>query len=118
MFIRISIFILFFLLVGCAQKIIITPDTLPDAVLGKPYYAEVKIDGGAISPSVYSTVTPENNLIVEPIRTGSSYNTMKIYGKPIEATDTVILIHGGTYGTMVSGKEFKKTYTLKVKEQE
>lgn len=113
-----SIFVIGFLLIGCASKVIVMPDQLPDAVVGKPYYMEIQIKGGAVSPTILGLVKSENGLVVEPIEKNVGYNTIKIYGKPLKAEDTTILIRGSTYGTMVPGTKFEKTYVIKVKEAE
>lgn len=56
-----SIFVIGFLLIGCTSKVIITPDKLPDAVVGKPYYIEIQIKGGTPVASLKWEALPINN---------------------------------------------------------
>lgn len=125
----------YIVLLGCSQKIRVYPDKLLDAKVGQPYYAEIKITGGRViydrssieingskvsACSFYSNIEPANGLRIESIysnnETVNQYNYLKIYGTPLEATNSLITIAGSTYGTMYPGRQFEKTYQLKVNE--
>lgn len=116
-----TIFAVYFLLIGCTSKVIITPDKLPDAVVGKPYYIEIQIKGGTPVTSFKWEALPINNgFFVKTIEKEGfgEKNFLKIYGTPVEAVNTKITLYGFTYGTSFVGEEFKKTYVIKVKERE
>ncbi len=123
MFIRTSIFALYFLLVGCAQKVIITPDILPDAVVGEIYYADIEINGGSgpISAGGFKSTSTSNRLWVEPNpkRKGGFYNSLIVHGKPMTTGTITIKISGDMIPTgWRASSEFEKTYVIKVKEKE
>lgn len=123
MSIRKSIFILYFLLVGCAQKVIITPDILPDAVVGEIYYAEIEITGGSgpISGSRFEQhVYPENSgleIIFPEINGRVEYNNMAVQGTPKTVENIKIKIKGDMIPTgWHASSVFEKTYIIKVKQ--
>lgn len=118
MFIRASVFVLYFLLIGCTPKGIFIPDKLPDAVVGELYYTEIKITGGTSGiRSMHSVVTP-NVLFVQPNpKVGrSDYNNLVIRGKPITTETITVKITGYTAPTLFdTDAKLEKTYIIKVK---
>ncbi|MFD1259828.1 hypothetical protein [Entomomonas asaccharolytica] len=121
---RISIFILCFLLVGCIpSKVIITPDTLPDAIVGELYYTEIEINGGSgpVTASGFQSTSTSNRLWVEvnPTKTARFYNSLIVHGKPINTETITVKIKGHTIPTLFLGEaSFEKTYVIKVKERQ
>ena len=114
--------ILIFTLTGCfcTQKVEVLPKSLPNATLGTPYYAEIKILDGIVMDDFFS-------YHIKPARSGlelsssyftpnSSYNYLKVEGIPKVTGTITIKFSGLTYGTMCPGVEFDKTYTIKVEE--
>jgi hypothetical protein len=105
----------------CRKKIEVLPKSLPNAAFGKPYYAEININGGPIIERLfYYLIKPENSgLEVSPFDLESfrPYNHLTIKGTPkVNGTISIEFI-GNTYGTMrCPGSEFKKIYTIKVEE--
>ena len=106
----------------CMQKMEVRPKSLPNATLGNPYYAKIKVVGGvAIDEFFTYHIKPEKSgLELSPTDFGTkyaSYNNLEVKGTP-KVTGTIsIELSGGTYGTMsCPGRDFKKTYTIKVEE--
>ncbi|MBI0095655.1 MULTISPECIES: hypothetical protein [Gilliamella] len=104
----------------CTQKVEVLPKSLPNATLGAPYYAEIKILGGIVMDDFFS-------YHIKPARSGlelsssyftpnSSYNYLKVEGIPKVTGTITIKFSGLTYGTMCPGVELDKTYTIKVEE--
>ncbi|MFQ1055934.1 hypothetical protein ACFX2V_12935 [Gilliamella apicola] len=104
----------------CTQKVEVLPKSLPNATLGTPYYAEIKILDGIVMDDFFS-------YHIKPARSGlelsssyftpnSSYNYLKVEGIPKVTGTITIKFSGLTYGTMCPGVEFDKTYTIKVEE--
>ena len=104
----------------CTQKVEVLPKSLPNATLGAPYYAEIKILGGIVMDDFFS-------YHIKPARSGlelsssyftpnSSYNYLKVEGIPKVTGTITIKFSGLTYGTMCPGSKFIKTYTIKVEE--
>lgn len=119
---RLSILCLIsFLLIGCTpSKVIITPDTLPEAIVGKLYYAEIEISGGSgpVS-SIKSNVTPDVLVIQRNPKKGRNDNQFIIYGKPITTETITVKMKGDMISTgWRASAEFEKTYVIKVKEKE
>ncbi|UYZ82865.1 hypothetical protein MTZ49_09595 [Entomomonas sp. E2T0] len=113
------ILIVIFLLIGCTPKVIITPDKLPDAVVGELYYTEIEITGGTGRvTSVNSVITP-NVLFLEPNPKAGwgNYNKSIIIGKP-ETTELIMVKITGDMAPSFfnSDPKFEKTYVIKVKE--
>ena len=108
-------------LTGCfCDRVEVRPKTLPNASLGTPYYAEIKILGGVVIDEFFTYhIKPENSGLelkyshVEPY---GSYNNIKVMGTPLFKETITIEFFGNTYGTMCPGVEFDKTYTIKVEE--
>ena len=122
---RLSILCLIsFLLIGCTpSKVIITPDTLPDAIVGELYYAEIEINGGSgpVSAGGFKSTSTSNRLWVEPNpkRKGGFYNSLIVHGKPMTTETITIKISGDMIPTgWRASSEFEKTYVIKVKEKE
>ncbi|OCG58949.1 hypothetical protein A9G37_05920 [Gilliamella sp. GillExp13] len=104
----------------CRQKIEVLPKSLPNAFFGKPYYAEININGGIVpNDFFFYHIEPENSgLELSPsyFDIHNSYNNLTIKGTPkVNGTISIELI-GYTYGTMCPGGHFKKTYTINVEE--
>lgn len=104
----------------CTQKIKVLPQSLPNAILGTPYYAEIEVDNGrVINDSFHYLITPENSgLGLSPANFGThiSFNDLKVKGTPKIAGTITIKLSGLTYGTMCPGSKFNKMYTIKVEE--
>lgn len=102
------------LLSGCGVSY--SPNTLPVAKVGQPYYVEINVKTGRgpiIQRTFSSLIKPENGLHVE-LLDWSSENHIKIYGIPEQSGNTKISFSGFSYGTMLPGKEIDKTYVLRV----
>ena len=106
----------------CMQKMEVRPKSLPNATLGNPYYAKIKVAGGVVIDEFFTYhIKPEKSgLELSPRGLGTeyvSYNDLEIKGTP-KVTGTIsIELSGGTYGTMsCPGRDFKKVYTIKVEE--
>ncbi|MES4613099.1 hypothetical protein V2154_10995 [Ewingella sp. CoE-038-23] len=121
----ITFFLLIPILMGCRSSISYEPngDYLPSAKFKQSYYSEVNILGGpVIGRLVTYKITPINSGLNafpgEYISRGgdkiSDYNIVIIKGVPISTSDIEIEIYGSTYGTNHPGKEFNKTYKIKV----
>ena len=116
-------FFLTTVLTGClCYKPEVRPKTLPNASLGNPYYAKIKVAGGVVIDEFFTYhIKPEKSgLELSPTDFGTkyaSYNNLEVKGTP-KVTGTIsIELSGGTYGTMsCPGRDFKKTYTIKVEE--
>lgn len=107
--------------IGCSSSVNFIPNELPTAIVGKPYYIEIQIQGGTPVASLTWDVFPENNgLCIESIEKEGYWEKdfLRIHGSPTKATDMKITLNGFTYGTSLPGKKFKKIYLLKVKEIE
>ncbi|MFD1259830.1 hypothetical protein [Entomomonas asaccharolytica] len=120
---RTSIFILCFLLVGCTPKVIITPDKLPDAIVGELYYAEIEINGGSgpVTAGGFERIITPQVLWVEPNpnKQGRFYNSLIIRGRPTTTETITVKIKGDMIPTLFLGEaNFEKTYAIKVKEKE
>ncbi|MFD1259827.1 hypothetical protein [Entomomonas asaccharolytica] len=119
---RISVFLLYFLLTGCTPKVMITPEILPDAIVGEPYYAEIEITGGTGRvKSIGSVITPPNALFLQlnPKAGWGNYNKRIINGKPITNETIIVKITGDMAPTFFNRKPtFEKTFVIKVKERE
>ena len=106
----------------CTQKVEVLPKSLPNATLGTPYYAEIKILDGIVMDDFFSYhIKPAKSglELSAPFKFGSrvSYNDLKVKGTPKVAGTITIELSGGTYGTMsCPGRDFKKVYTIKVEE--
>ena len=105
----------------CTQKAEVLPkSSLPNAILGTPYYAEIEVyNGRVINDSFHYLITPENSgLEISPTDFGThvSFNDLKVKGTPKVAGKITIKFAGLTYGTMCPGSKFIKTYTIKVEE--
>ena len=104
----------------CTQKVEVLPKSLPNATLGTPYYAEIKIlDGVVIDEFFTYHIKPENSgleLTYSHVEPYGSYNNIKVMGTPRIKETITIEFFGNTYGTMCPGVEFDKTYTIKVEE--
>lgn len=118
------IFFIYSLIIGCIPpKVIITPNELPNATVGVPYSAEIKIDGGSgpiggfeniIYPegSGLSIMFPEVNGIVES-------NYMIIQGVPLIKQELRVILKGFMIPIGWNNvSRYEKAYIIKVKELE
>ncbi|MBI0095657.1 MULTISPECIES: hypothetical protein [Gilliamella] len=106
----------------CTQKVEVLPKSLPNAKLGNPYYAKIKVAGGVVIDEFFTYhIKPEKSgLELSPRGLGTkyvSYNDLEVKGTPKVTGTITIKLYGGTYGTMsCPGRDFKKVYTIKVEE--
>ena len=106
----------------CMEKMEVRPKSLPNATLGNPYYAKIKVAGGVVIDEFFTYhIKPEKSglELSAPFKFGSrvSYNDLEVKGTPKVAGTITIELSGGTYGTMsCPGRDFKKVYTIKVEE--
>ena len=105
----------------CMQKMEVLPKSLPNATVGTPYYAKIKVVGGrVIDYSFYYDIKPENSglelSIPSYFESHVSYNDLKVKGVPKVAGTISIELSGLTYGTMCPGSKFNKTYIIKIEE--
>ena len=106
----------------CMERMEVRPKSLPNASLGNPYFAKIEVFGGIVIDEFFAYhIKPEKSgLELSPRGLGTeyvSYNNLEVKGTP-KVTGTIsIELSGGTYGTMsCPGRDFKKTYTIKVEE--
>lgn len=116
-----SIFVIGFLLIGCTSKVIITPDKLPDAIVGQPYSVEIDISGGSgpVTASGFeSSITPNVLWLEVNEKKDNFYNSFIIHGTPRTTDDITVRVKGYMIQTTPFGSssEFDKTYIIKVKE--
>jgi len=104
------------------QKMEVLPKSLSNATVGNPYYARIKVVVGVANSNHFSYhIKPEKSGLelfpTDDRTTYLSYNYLELKGTP-EVTGTIsIELSGSTYGTMTYvGRDFKKTYTIKVEE--
>ena len=106
----------------CMEKMEVRPKSLPNAILGTPYYAKIEVFGGhANRRHFYYDIQPEKSgLELSPTDFGTeyvSYNDLEVKGTPKVSGIISIELSGRTYGTMsCRGNKFNKTYTIKVEE--
>ncbi|WP_334323776.1 hypothetical protein [Gilliamella apicola] len=106
----------------CTQKVEVLPKSLPNAKLGNPYYAKIKVAGGVVIDEFFTYhIKPEKSgLELSPTDFGTkyaSYNNLEVKGTPKVTGTITIKLYGGTYGIMsCPGRDFKKVYTIKVEE--
>ena len=105
----------------CMQKMEVLPKSLPNATVGTPYYAKIKVVGGrVIDYSFYYDIKPENSglelSIPSYFESHVSYNDLEVMGVPKVAGTISIELSGLTYGTMCPGSKFNKTYIIKIEE--
>ena len=117
------IFAVCFLLVGCTSKVIITPDKLPDAIVGQSYSVEIDINGGSgpVTASGFeSSITPNVLWLEVNEKKDNFYNSFIIHGTPRTTDDITVRVKGYMIQTTPFGSssEFDKTYVIKVKEKE
>ena len=106
----------------CMEKMEVRPKSLPNAILGTPYYAKIEVFGGYTDQdNFYYDIQPEKSgLELSPRGLGTkyvTYNHLEVKGTPKVTGTITIKLYGGTYGTMsCPGRDFKKVYTIKVEE--
>ena len=106
----------------CMQKMEVRPKSLPNAKLGNPYYAKIKVAGGVVIDEFFAYhIKPEKSgLELSPRGLGTeyvSYNNLEVKGTPKVAGTITIELSGGTYGTNTCpGKHYDRVYTIKVEE--
>ena len=116
-------FFLTTVLTGClCYKPEVRPKTLPNASLGNPYFAKIKVFGGVANSDHFAyVIQPEKSgLELSPRGLGTeyvSYNNLEVKGTPKVAGTITIELSGTTYGTNTClGKPYNKVYTIKVEE--
>ncbi|EAW1174086.1 hypothetical protein S922_21285 [Salmonella enterica subsp. enterica] len=104
-----------------APKVTVSPDSLPDAISGKNYYAKIDISGG-IGPVPFFPLKdfrPENSGLTidvcEPDEEPVIYECLVVKGIPVIKGPIVLEIGGGTVGGGGRGR-FSKTYIINVLE--
>ena len=106
----------------CMEKMEVRPKSLPNAILGTPYYAKIEVFGGYTDQdNFYYDIQPEKSgLELSPRGLGTehvSYNNIEVKGTPKIAGTIRIELSGTTYGTNTCpGKPYNKVYTIKVEE--
>ena len=106
----------------CMEKMEVRPKSLPNATLGNPYYAKIKVAGGVVIDEFFTYhIKPEKSgLELSPRGLGTkrvSYNNLEVKGTPKVTGTITIKLYGGTYGTNTCpGKPYNKIYTIKVEE--
>ena len=110
-------------LTGClCYKPEVRPKTLPNASLGNPYFAKIKVFGGVANSDHFAyVIQPEKSgLELSPTDFGTeyvSYNNFEVKGTPKVAGTITIELSGTTYGTNTCpGKHYDRVYTIKVEE--
>ncbi|OTP90001.1 hypothetical protein B5S43_12750 [Gilliamella apicola] len=116
-------FFLATVLTGClCYKPEVRPKTLPNATLGNPYFAKIKVFGGVANSDHFAyVIQPEKSgLELSPRGLGTeyvSYNNFEVKGTPKVAGTITIELSGTTYGTNTCpGKHYDRVYTIKVEE--
>ncbi|WP_338804410.1 hypothetical protein WDV76_02745 [Xenorhabdus griffiniae] len=124
--------IFIFFLYGCGNptpKILPKSEFLPDAVINEPYQASFTITGGALDEtSVFVSIHPvDSGLKWSPKKDifqwegkeeiTYDYHHINITGIPKKTELIKVKVGGFTFGTMYPGKEFNKTFTIKVKDK-
>lgn len=105
------------LIIGCKPSVKVTPDTLPNAYVNQPYYADIKIINSAVDDMTFYSELSDNSFKIKPkIKEDGQedYNNLVIKGFPENNEPITVYISGNTYGTNFPGQRFKKTYTIKV----
>lgn len=115
---------------GCSST---HPTILPEkndlkvATINHKYQEAIEIKGGAVNESSVSvSITPnDSGLSWDPEETKYSfggengvnkdYHRIIISGIPKKSGDYSVTVSGFTLGTMYSGKDFYKQYTIKIK---
>jgi len=110
------------------------PTVLPEkndlkvATANHKYQYIIKINGGAVNESSVSVnITPnDSGLVLNPEEVkndfggedgmNKNYHRIIISGIPKKLGDYSVTVSGFTLGTMHSGKDFYKEYTIKIKE--
>ena len=106
----------------CMEKMEVRPKSLPNAILGTPYYAKIEVFGGYTDQdNFYYDIQPEKSgLELSPTDFGTeyvSYNDLEVKGTPKIVGTITIELFGGTYGTNTCpGKRYDRVYTIKVEE--
>ena len=118
-----AIFLLILLSSGCTlltifrPNLVLTPDTLPDAIVGQPY--NIKI-------SVSKEETPVGGTSIKVGELPSGLKMQKLDGKgeiaeisgtPTTAGSYEFTFDAWCYGTSVSGQTIEKKYKILVKEK-
>lgn len=124
------IFVLIFIVSGCSSA---HPTVLPEkndlkvATVNQKYQGVIEIKGGAVNQSSVSvSITPSDSGLVwnpEEVKydfggedgINKDYHRIIISGIPKKSGDYSVTVSGFTLGTMHSGKDFYKKYTIKIK---
>jgi len=111
------LFLIPILTIACKPNVKVTPDTLPDAYVNRPYHADIKIINSAVDDMTFYSEFSKNSFKINPkVKEDGQkdYNNLIIEGLPKSSEPITVYISGNTYGTNFPGKTFKKTYTIKV----
>lgn len=108
---------LLFPLTGCKDKIIIQPEKLPTAYLNEPYTAAIDIKGGKVINYSFSMNFSDNNFKLHNNKNDDDFNHLIISGTPTSLKPIKVDFGGSTYGTMLTGQDFEKIYTIEVKQR-
>ncbi len=116
------------LISGCTvtENLLVTPESLPDATIGKPYYAKIIIhtNGGNIR-SFNAPIMPSNSGLTTNIcdPNDSSSNALScivVQGTPNQLTEIKVNVSGNitpSHGVLYKVRNiFDKTYIIKVKQ--
>lgn len=116
------------LISGCTvtENLLVTPDSLPDATVGKPYFAKIIIhtNGGNIG-SFNAPIMPSNSGLTTNVcdPNDSSSNALScivVQGTPNQLTEIKVNVSGSitpSHGVLYKVRNiFNKTYTITVKE--
>lgn len=124
------IYILILIVAGCASThpaVFPEKDALKVATVNHQYQDVIEIKGGAVNESSVSVIITPNDsgLVWSPEEVNydfggedginKDYHRIIISGIPKKSGDYSVTISGFTLGTMHSGKDFYKKYTIKIK---
>lgn len=118
-----------FLLSACTlhANVISDGNVLNDAIVGVPYFSEIKIRGGAVfsldsngKEKFVGEIKPsDTGLSLKYCNNSPAHNCVRVEGIPIKPAVVNIRVSGGLFGTNVAtGGHFDKTYTITIKDSE
>lgn len=118
-----------FLLSACTLHANVIPDgnVLNDAIVGVPYFSEIKIRGGTVfsldsngKEKFVGEIKPsDTGLSLKYCNNSPAHNCVRVEGIPIKPAVVNIRVSGGLFGTNVAtGGHFDKTYTITIKDSE
>lgn len=105
--------------VGCGNKIKVTPNELPDAYLNEPYSVNLQIINDStpfIEDSLYFNTSSANFEITTDLETYQHGGlNLTIKGTPASLQPVDLILSGATYRTNLSGSSFEKKYKINIK---